>query len=217
MKWIIDKFPVLFFLLCLAIIFFLAAPSWAGDDDHGHHDGGASTTSVDVAGSTLDTSNKTFALAGGDMDIRDCLATHSILFGLWQGTHINPLCEAQRLNAVGKYQAAAELKCSLWKFKRVYGKDCINAVILSTPEIIETPVMVEETDDDDDYRDEQIEQQQIMIADLQMQFDTLEARRQQARARPAPSVVQQQTYSDDQRAEVFKILGIDEGSENGQD
>ena len=204
MKWIIDKFPVLFFLLCLAIIFFLAAPSWAGDDDHGHHDGGASTTSVDVAGSTLDTSNKTFALAGGDMDIRDCLATHSILFGLWQGTHINPLCEAQRLNAVGKYQAAAELKCSLWKFKRVYGKDCINAVILSTPEIIETPVMVEETDDDDDERIAYLE---IALAEMQQGYE------QQAQAPPQvirETVVEQKPWmTPEKRSKLQAILDED--------
>ncbi len=99
-------------------------------------DGGVVDTNVitEVAGD----SSKVYALSGGDMDIDDCLATYSVVFGLFQGTNINRLCEAERLNSQGKYLSAAEMKCSLFRFKRIYGKGqkCIDAVIYTEPTVI---------------------------------------------------------------------------------
>jgi hypothetical protein len=75
--------------------------------------------------------SKAFALSGGDMDIADCLSTYNVLFGLWQSTKMNKLCEAERLNQQGRYLEAAQMKCSIWGYRRVYGgrKECIGAVM----------------------------------------------------------------------------------------
>lgn len=75
------------------------------------------------------------SVGGGDMEIADSLATHSILFGLWQGTHTNPYTEADKLEARGNYKAAAEMRCSTKKYKKVYGKDCIDSVITIPVEV----------------------------------------------------------------------------------
>lgn len=97
---------------------------------------------------TLHNNSKVLSVSGSGMEIRDCIATHALLFGLWQGTHINALCEAANMNANGQYLAAAKMKCSTKKFKKVYGNNCIKAVILSAP-----PVVIIESEDDDEDDD----------------------------------------------------------------
>ena len=74
-------------------------------------------------------STKVYSLGGSDMEFNDCLATHSVLFGLWQSTHTNPYCEADKMDARGDHQGAAEMRCSTRKYRKVYGKDCVDAVI----------------------------------------------------------------------------------------
>ena len=81
-------------------------------------------------------STKVYSLGGSDMEINDCLATHSVLFGLWQSTHTNPYCEADKMDARGDHQGAAEMRCSTRKYRKVYGKDCVDAVIyVPEPEV----------------------------------------------------------------------------------
>lgn len=102
-------------------------------------------------------STKVYSLGGSDMEINDCLATHSILFGLWQGTHTNPYCEANRMDARGDHQGAAEMRCSTHKYKKVYGKDCIKDVIYTPPA---EPISVEPDEWDDEWEQKYVAQQQ---------------------------------------------------------
>jgi hypothetical protein len=99
---------------------------------------------------------KIYSLGGSDMEINDCLATHSVLFGLWQGTHTNPYCEADKMDARGDHQGAAEMRCSTHKYRKVYGKGqaCIDAVIYVPP--VES---VEVDEWDDEWEDKYLAQQ----------------------------------------------------------
>lgn len=126
-----------------------------------------------VSDAVVNSSTRAYAFSGGDMDIRDCIATHAVLFGLWQGTHINKPCVALRMDAVGKYEEAAKMRCSMHSFKRVFGRGqkCIDAVILSEPpEPPEPPVVYEEDDDDDDEDDRE-------YADISARLDAMDAAR----------------------------------------
>jgi hypothetical protein len=76
---------------------------------------------------------KAFSVSGGDMDINQCLATHSVIFGLWQGTHLNRMCAANGLDANGKHKEAAEMRCSVRAFRKVYGLDCVQKTMLRPP------------------------------------------------------------------------------------
>ena len=143
------------FLLCPLVAF------GSGDDIE-------QKTKVEVTGSTY-SGSRAYGLSGGDMDINDCLATHSVLFGLWQGTHVNKLCEADRLNRDGKYKAAAEMKCSVRAVRKVYGRGrCVEAVMLIAPPPPPSPPVVSVEDDDDEehwieeqeWHDEQVQRQQ---------------------------------------------------------
>jgi hypothetical protein len=130
-------------LLPIAILISAVAFNEAyGDDGHGHHhdDGGDVTidnvlTGGDVSTGDLGVSTRGLSVGGSDMEIADGLATHSILFGLWQGTHTNPYAEADKLEARGKYEAAAKMRCSTRKYSKVYGKGqiCVDAVIFIKP------------------------------------------------------------------------------------
>jgi len=98
------------------------------DDNHGHqvhHDDGT------IISSNGSDKSYILGLGGSDMEIGDCLATYSFLFGIWQNVKVNPLCEADKMDAQGNHQGAAEMRCSTHKYEKVYGKgqDCIDAVI----------------------------------------------------------------------------------------
>ena len=145
----------------------------------GDHDEGNSVVNTDSA-----IANRTLALnmSGSDMDINDCLATHSVLFGIWQGTHVNPMCEAARLNAQGNYDAAAKLKCSTKKYRKVFGKGqvCIDAVIFIPP-----PEPVQVVEDDARYEALIEELAQIRVQQQEQQ--------QQIEERPAVSTARVET------------------------
>lgn len=196
---------LLFFAFVLSAIFFSEA--------YGQHecqgncpDGGE--TSVNLSSEVGGDSSKVYALSGGDMDIDDCLATYSVVFGLFQGTNINRLCEAERLNAQGKYQAAAEMKCSLFRFKRIYGKGqkCIDAVIYIEPTVI-TPQTPE-----DDARIEAL-YARISKMEAQRTADTSKAEKAAQRADAAavradkrPTVVNQYGMTAEQREDLAKVF-----------
>ena len=89
---------------------------------------------TNVATSVTGSTTKAFSVGGGDMDINQCLATHSVLFGLWQGTHLNVMCVADGLDARGEHREAAEMRCSVRRFRKVYGDNCVeDTMFKSTP------------------------------------------------------------------------------------
>jgi len=134
------RLRVTIWLLLALLLVMLAVPVFA-DEGHGHHDDDGDTIVENVlTGGDVSTGVSTrggIAVGGSDMEIADSLATHSILFGLWQGTHTNPYTEADKLEANGKYEAAAKMRCSTKKYRKVYGKgqDCIDAVIYVEPDV----------------------------------------------------------------------------------
>lgn len=172
--------------LMVAIVF-----NEAYADDHkcqgGHNcnDGGSLTGGDNTA---IISGSRSYGLSGGDMDIRDCLATHSVLFGLWQGTHINAMCEATNMDRDGNYQGAAEMRCSTRKYRRTYGKGqkCIDAIIRTAPPTIE-PVIYEDDDEDD------LEPIYARLIDLeaQRQSDADNARKAAIRANTAARQAEQ--------------------------
>ena len=191
------SYVTLFFFLCaVGIVVFLTAPAWAT--------GTEVEQEVEVVGGQYSGGNtRAYSVGGGDMDIDDCLATHSILFGLWQGTHINKLCEADRLNRDGKYQAAAEMKCSIRSIRRIYGENCIKAVKISAPPPIELPVIVEE----DNWEEEEEawhEEQEQMQVDYDARIARLEQKANQPRV--TREIVQQPFLSDEKRAKLQAVL-----------
>jgi hypothetical protein len=188
-----DRISLIWLLLAalfaVAVVFDVAYGSGTDIDQE---------TSVVVAGD----SSRAFGLSGGDMDINDCLATHSVLFGFWQGTHVNKLCEAERLNREGRYQSAAEMKCSVRGIRRVYGDDCIDSVILTAPsEVVEVHL-----EDEEDWREEQ--------AQMQIDYDARIEQLEQTINKPAPkprvierTVVEKKPFlSDEKRAKLQAIL-----------
>ena len=147
---------LLFFAVVMSAIFFTEA--YGQHECQGGHNcnenGGAVTVDNVLTGGDVVTGDNTIstrggiAVSGSDMEIADSLATHSILFGLWQGTHTNPYAEADKLEAHGKYEAAAKMRCSTRKYSKVYGKgqECIDAVIYVEPEPTEITPQTPEDD-----------------------------------------------------------------------
>jgi hypothetical protein len=116
------------------ILLLFALPAFAQDDCRGNHNcGSGGSTPVDVNTVVGGSTTKAFSVGGGDMDINQCLATHSVLFGLWQGTHLNKMCVADGLDINGKHEEAAEMRCSVRGFRKVYGDDCVEETMFRPP------------------------------------------------------------------------------------
>jgi len=144
-----------------------------------------------------------FGFGGTDMEIRDCLATYSFLFGIWQNVKMDPLCEALRLQSEGNYQAAAEMRCSTRKYRKVYGKfqACVKAVIYEPPNNPEPNSEPALSNEQTEYVAK--EEYEDRIAALEELFDKQEADSQRQQQ------VQRQQYRKMQRAEEARQQKID--------
>jgi len=175
----------------------------------------ATSTNVLTAGSASNSTTNTiqgsraYAVSGGDMDINDCLATYGVGFGLWQGTHINALCEAERMNAQGNFLGAAKMKCSLSKFKRVFGRGqkCIDAVIVTGIFLIPAEQADHNLEEDAEYHEQIAEQKQI-ISIQQRELETVNERLETLEQRPPPktAVSTAPGLSEQQRKEIEQVF-----------
>ena len=199
-------------LIFLGIVCFLSSFSktvFAQDCTDPHEQCGHEDSIGKVSSNTITDSDKAyvFGLGGGDMDINDCLATHSLLFGIWQGTHVNAMCEAARMDNRGDYQAAAEMRCSTKKYKQVYGKGqaCVDAVIYVPPNNPE-PDPAPNNEPIDYVAQQEYEDR---IAALEELFDKQEAASQRAaRQQQTQQQYEQKQVSADEsrRAKAYEAL-----------
>jgi len=135
--------------------------------------------STDVSQSIGDTviggdSSRSYGVGMGsfDVDINQCLASKSWGLLVYQRQDIveNPWCMADSLDARGRHDAAAEIRCNTKTLQQVYPvrSDCIAAVKVNA-EIVETPELAllysraAQYDADEEERDELIVAQQQEI------------------------------------------------------
>jgi len=176
---------ILFALVAVLVVLDVSADNHRYDNDE---------DSV-VFGDTVLKSKGGVSVSGGDMEINECVSSFSWLFGIVQEVRTNPLCVAKQLEAEGKYEAAAELRCSVRRVRKVYGnrEKCVAAVIFIPPP---EPAPVVKTDD--------------WYAELIERLDKVEAERQQAsRSYARQQQVQQQQYERVQEIEDARQKRID--------
>ena len=120
--------------------------------------------------STVISGGRAYGLSGGDMDIAQCLATHSVLFGLWQGTHLNAICVADVLDINGRHKEAAEMRCSVKRFRKVYGTvyECVKATTF-IPAPIPAPL-------DDPRAAKYLESEEVLHSEQQVEMESIESR-----------------------------------------
>ncbi len=171
--------------LIVIFILLLLAPLVLAQSDHhcqgnSCNDSGSSGGVVDVSlNSELSTitsfesSSRAYALSGGDMDINDCLATESYLFGLYQRVKPNYLCMAEVAQAKGEYERAAEFRCAYWGVRRVQGgkKQCIERLKYDNPIMLPTTSSTVSKVEDDDEGQREFEQMQAQITELEYQIE----------------------------------------------
>jgi len=141
-----KRTSLIFILLIAAFVIMIVMPAFAdGDDIIQSNDNNNQTAGDIVTGDAGISTRGGISVGGSDMEISDSLATHSLLFGIWQGTHTNPYAEADGLDARGNYKAAAEMRCSTRKYRKVYKDNCVASVIY-TP-VVDVPRETSEPDD----------------------------------------------------------------------
>ena len=155
---------------------------------------------------------KSIGFGSTDVDISECLSSWSILFGLYQDVKVNALCVADKLNQAGKYQAAAEMKCSVRRVRKVYGDDCIDRVRESAPVLHVEPLATKapDEDDEDEYKALRENHAQLEAEIAQARKDAQRARVEAQRAyeRPImqPDLQQQLSMDAIRRANSREIL-----------
>ncbi len=156
---------------------------------------------------SADLTSNTLAFAFGDVDIRDCIYTVQY-FVFFQGARINPLCVADNLDAIGRYKEAAEMRCSIRRYRKPYGSvhQCVRATMFITSSLPEP---------DNDYEEEQLMLRQ-QVVDLQQQVEQIQTTQKKALStiRRASAPVKRESWmSDETRSKLQAILDEDNGNE----
>lgn len=184
-------------LAAALILFSTSALAETPENCRGHscNEGGDLAVETVIRGDTT----KILSVGGADMEISDCVATYSILFGIWQDIKTNKLGCANQLQREGKYEAAAKMRCSVRGFRKPYGtrEECEEAVITRVPE-------PDEPSPDQEARYQAMEK---ALADMQV---TVAAQAELVkRPAPRPRPVQQPYLSEKQQAALKELFGED--------
>jgi len=149
------------------------------------------TTDLDShINSTVSHASRSLGVGGSDMVINDGYRTWSALFGLAQGTQVNPLALARDLAIEGNYEAAATLRCKPRAVRSAFGgrENCITALSLPPAVAVVQPPASDEYLEDHEMEEQELHvEQQMLYADLEAKIENLEhARRDESeRARRA--------------------------------
>ena len=161
----------------------------------------------------------------GDVDIEGCVVTKQ--WGSFIVSHqyyeYDVFCIAEVLDSQGKYDAAAALRCSDKDTAKLFGDSCIS-VWTFRPAV---PPHMEATPNQGDERylaqQEEIEFMREELAAIKDAQQSQEKQQQQVQVVQQEVVHQQQQqqqqlrYTEAQRAEVAKILGITDEDEDEED
>jgi hypothetical protein len=199
--------PMLWFLIAIAIVIWLASiPAKAGDD---HHNGGDTSvdtsvnTSVetvlnggDLTGGTQKNSSKALGLSNslGDVDIAGCLGSTQYGTPVWskQRLDTNWFCVAEFYIRAGKYPLAAMAMCNTDVRNEFATEDECRAAHDFTP-MLESVVIVEAPDEHQE--------------EIEYLYEQVEALTQQVN-KPVVTqrVVQQPFLNDKKRAALAEVV-----------
>ena len=187
-------------LLVLMLVALAATRSEAQHECQGGHncndDAGVINAGSSVQNTIAGDSVRAFSLSGGDMDIDDCLATESFLFGIWQRTKPNYFCLADKAQAAGHIKEAARLRCGYMGVRRKFGglDGCMEAMTFEN-EVVESPEWDALYNRYAQYADDE-EEERGQLEELEMKVVQLEQQIEQA---PAPVYVNRGADKDAQR------------------
>ena len=149
------------------VIVFLFSPVWAGGDCNGP---GACTDDDVTVDTVVDTSNVVtmhgsknrslgLANAQGDVDIGDCIVTtqwNAVIFAR-QSWDYSVWCQANDIHLGGKPVRAAEARCQIPFFAKLFGDECVDAMTFAYAADMVLDA-VPDKDEDDDRRDRDLEE-----------------------------------------------------------
>lgn len=148
-----------------------------------------------------------------EMEIPTCLSPYSVVFGIWKSAKTNPYCEADRLDEDGKHQEAAEMRCSVRYYRKLYGKDCIKRVLVvpkSEYEIESDPAYIEQREELETVRVELATVQTQQAIYLERQAEAIEKMEEVLEEVPASN----RSFS---QADVDHVRGILRGDYRRED
>ncbi len=127
-----NPVSLVFFLLAVFFLMLLVVPALASGPDV------ETDVTVDtVLNNTVKGSrNRSLGLANaqGDVDIGDCIVTKQFNFVIFakQGWEYNVWCQANDIHLGGQPKRAAEARCEIPFFAKLYGDECVDALTFAS-------------------------------------------------------------------------------------
>ena len=187
MKWLLLFIPMLAF----------ANGDYRDDDDET-----IINTDIRVDGMSKNTFNA-FAHSFGGVAIKDCIYTVQY-FVFFQGAKINPLCVADQLDIIGKHTEAAEMRCSIKRYRKPYGNEnqCIRVTMYVAPPLpLPEPEPVQETDLVTITREEE-DTRVAAIATIMAEIQGMKDTRERERRAAAVAYAEDRAYKDDLQQQI---------------
>ncbi len=131
-----NPVSLVFFLLVMFFLMLLVVPALA-DDGHGHdHDDEPVNVVVDTLTTVKGSRNRSIGMANaqGDVDIGDCIVTkqwNAVIFAR-QSWEYNVWCQANDIHLGGQPKRAAEARCEIPFFAKLYGDECVDALTFAS-------------------------------------------------------------------------------------
>lgn len=170
----------------------LVAIASSGDDIEIDND----VVSGSDVSNAINTESMSISAGFGGVEIHDCIYTVQY-FILFQGAKINPLCVADKLDAIGKHKEAAEMRCSIKRFRQPYGNanQCVRVTMYVPPmqqsEPAQAPSPVQSAPPEYAVQQQQIE-------DLNAKFDQYDRDKRRA----AKKYAEDQAFKEEIRQEM---------------
>lgn len=154
--------------------------------------------------------------SNGAAAINDCLYTVQVGFGAGQWVKPNKICLAEKLDQMGKYEAAAKMRCTIDAIQKIFPDkaECVSEMQMTPEEPEETP---RETSHVPRLENEIAilkAENDMLRADLSARIDTLDDEVKQAKRlpRPAPApaqtIIQKEEFlTEDKRARLAGLVG----------
>jgi len=200
MKWVVNNMDKIFFLLVVAALILLAAPSWSSGNDVDVRQSNDMNTATS---GDFTNKSRSFGISGSDADINGCRYTWGGL--TFQFTKKDKFCQATTLIKLGYVDTGILAICTDTWIKDLYGDlaACQDSLILRYEPVVvdEEPVIVE---DDEEYHQEWRDEQMQMQQDYDERIAILEQRAN--RPKVIKQVEQKPLLSDKQRIALQEVL-----------
>ena len=197
-----NPISLLFFLLAVLAVVAFMSPTWAGDN----HNSDSTVDASSIVSNSVSDSSRSFGIGGSDYDIGRGSCVYHVGGLTFAFSVIDEFCQGMDLIRAGMVEAGRLHICTQSKVGNNYAtvQECKDDLFVMVVSVDKPVAMPEPDDDDEDYREEIQQTQQVYqenLAELESRVVRMESRRQ-----AKPQVIQQPFLSDAKKAALREVV-----------